>query len=685
MKTYIIYIATLLAALALPANGQTGIPVTKAAPDAPAMPYKLSTTVIGNAHGTLAVTDNEEGGGGVVFVGNDTLVYGANNKKNATTVKLTLTLKANYIPRSDYPKAYRTNDKTTLIVLDPVEDPSTAETKVYTFYMPPYPVTIETAYALPIASVDAITLKAQAASETDAIALLPAYIPVTLANGQKESLAVASTGGWAFKASGDTGTGTATYDPHGGAVNRFTATLAANALPDSIDKGTLLTKAGATYTAEVLVVNQAEPLAPIETDKGLTILPGTGDNLNGKIGDKEVPFNGTIEGAEVPSLKVDGGVKDATLTLKGVTVSGGSDPEGSKTEVETGADLTIRIEGSNNLGTLAIGKDASVVLDKAEGATLEGTSVSNDGTFRDSTATIPTVTGDGALSISGTLSGGGSFTTNTPVTLTASTTDRAGTTTFIWQKREADGSYKEVRKQAYKEDGTPIQTRSGSAATDNGIVDTYSPSTSATGISEYRCLIERTVTIPASGGSGEATTATTLLSTQPAKVEVWSDSDPEPVTSYTVTLPALEGFSISPAPGQHSVEEGYDFSFTLTPAEGNDTPAPTVTTSRGETLTPRPSDGLYVINGIYEDITVRFTSQPTANEEITPADEQVSVRGTRGGVRIQTTRPATATVHTLSGRPVTRMILPAGESRVGLPSGFYIIRVGNESRKAIVR
>lgn len=683
MKTYIIYIATLLAALALPANGQTGIPVTKAAPDAPAMPYKLSTTVIGNAHGTLAVTDNKEDGGGVVFVGNDTLVYGANNDNN-TTVKLTLTLKANYIPRSDYPKAYRTNDKTTLVALTPAGESSAAETKVYTFRMPAYPVTVETAYALPVASVDTITLTATTADTEAVIALLPDYIPVTLANGHKDSLKVAS--GTARKSYRAEDNGGKAYDGGSGATNMFLYHL--SALPDSLDEGNgVLGKIDNTLTALVPVVNKVQPLVPTDDDKGKDlVISGGGDHLNGGTGEgDQKPFDGTIEKATPPSLTIDESVKDATLTLKDVTVSGGDTPEQAKTEVKSGADLTIKVEGTSSLGKLVVNSGASVILDKAEGATLEGTSVSNDGTFRDSTATIPTVTGDGALSISGTLSGGGSFTTNTPVTLTASTTDRAGTTTFIWQKREADGSYKEVRKQAYKEDSPPIQTRSGSAATDNGIVDTYSPSTSATGISEYRCLIERTVTIPASGGSGEATTATTLLSTQPAKVEVWSDSDPEPVTSYTVTLPALEGFSISPAPGQHSVEEGYDFSFTLTPAEGNDTPAPTVTTSRGETLTPRPSDGLYVITGIYEDITVRFTSLPTANEEITPADEQVSVRGTRGGVRIQTTRPATATVHTLSGRPVTRMILPAGESRVGLPSGFYIIRVGNESRKAIVR
>lgn len=681
MKTYIIYIATLLATLALPANGQTGIPATKAAPDAPAMPYKLSTTVIGSAHGTLAVTDNEEGGDGLVIVGNDTLVYGAYND-NATTVKLTLTPKANYIPRSGYPKAYKTAGNTTPVALTPAGESSAAETKVYTFRMPAYPVTVETAYALPVASVDTITLTATTADAEAVIALLPDYIPVTLANGHKDSLKVASgTARKSYRAEDNDGKA---YDDGSGATNMFLYHL--SALPDSLDEGNgVLGKIDNTLTALVPVVNKVQPLVPTGDDKGKDlVISGGGDHLNGGTGEgDQKPFDGTIEKATPPSLTIYESVKDATLTLKDVTVSGGDTPEQAKTEVKSGADLTIKVEGTSSLGKLVVNSGASVILDKPDGATLRNTSVSNDGTFRDSTATITTVTGHGALSISGTLSGGGSVTPNSPVTLTASTTDRTGTTTFIWQKRGADGSYEEVRKQAYKEDGTPIRTRSGTAS--DGITDNFEPETSTDGSAEYRCLIERTVTIPAGGDNTEATTATTLLSTRPAKVEVRSESDPEPVTSYTVTLPALEGFSISPAPGQHSVEEGYDFSFTLTPAEGNDTPAPTVTTSRGETLTPRPSDGLYVINGIYEDITVRFTSLPTANEEITPADEQVNVRGTRGGVRIQTTRPATATVHTLSGRPVTRMILPAGESRVELPSGFYIIRVGNESRKAIVR
>lgn len=682
MKAYILYIATLLAALALPLAAQTGVPVTKAVPDDPVMPYRLTTAITGSAHGE-ATLSTQSGTGAFAPLGEDSLAYGAspNGGKpnpNADSVKLAITPDAGYVIRDGYPKAYKTGDTESGVSLTPEADEDGA--RIHAFRMPAHPVTVEIAYALPVEKVADITLKAPAAGEAEAIALLPAYIHVTLANGQKDSLAVASTGGWTFKASGVTGDGTSAYDIKPGAANRFTATLAA--LPDSIDKGTALSIAGETYTAEVRVANQAEALKPTAPDKGLIILPGTGDNLNGKTGDEEVPFNGTIESAEVPSLEVNGEVKDVTLTLKDVTVSGGSDPEGSKTEVKSGADLTLRIEGTNNLGTLAIGTGATVVLDKAEGAKLEVTTVSNHGTFRDSTATITAVTGHGALSISGTLSGGGSVTPNTAVALTASCSDKDGITTFIWQRRKADGSYTETQKNKYNDAGAPIQTRSGTAP-DGGITDTYRFVTSTDGISEYRCLIERTVTTPAGEGGGEATTATTLLSTRPAKVEVRSGSDPEPATSYTVTLPALEGFTSEPAPGQHSVEEGYDFSFALTPAAGNTAPAPIVTTSRGETIQPRPGDGLYVISRIYEDITVRFTSLPTANETINT--EGIRIQGVSGAVHIQTPHPATATVYTLSGSPVKQLGLSAGDSRVELPAGIYIIRVGNESRKAIVR
>lgn len=677
MKTYILYIATLLAAFALPATAQTDGINTKAIPDAPAMPYKLSLVTSGGNNGTVKVED-ANAGGGITIAGSDTLVYGASgsgsDNPNATTVKLTVTPNAGYVVRKDYPKAYKTGNSNVALTL--------TDSK---FSMPAHPVTVEIAYATPVTQVAAITLKAETATPEAVIALLPARIHITLANGHKDSLEVASPGGWSFKASGSTGDGMPTYDRTPGAVNRFTATLAADALPDTIDKGTVLTADGETYTAVVLVANQAEALKPADPDqskdKGLVVSGGTGDNLNGKLDEEEIPFNGTIEETKVKSIEVDGTVKDAILTLKDVTVSGGDDPAAAKTEVQSGANLTLRLEGTNTLGTLTVGSGASLVLDKAKGAKLEVTTISNSGIFRDSTATVTAVAdGIGKLSIEGDLTGGGSVTPNTKVTLTASCTDKAGITTFIWQKRNTDGSYTDTQKKDYDANGTPVETKSGEAF--EGIKDSFEPATSSSGSTEYRCLIERTVTKTGEGSS--EITATTLLSTQPAKVEVKSGGDPViPATYYTVTLPALDGFTSNPTPGRHSVEGGNSFSFSLTPAEGSAAPAPIVTTSRGETIGPRESDGKYVISGIHEDITISFTSQPTANEVM--ATEGIRIQGVSGAVYIRTPQPITTAIYTLSGRPVKQLNLPAGDNRIGLPDGFYIISTGKFRQKVIVR
>lgn len=664
MKAYILYTATLLGALALPANGQTGNIDTKSIPAEPSMPYKLSTTVVGTNHGTMIVEDyNDEGG--VIVVDNDTLVYGASNDFT-TYVALIARPDTGYAVRNKYPKVYKTGKPEVTIKVNSRNDSTNC------FSMPPYPVTVEMAYGEQIKSIAPITLKEEAADAESVISKLPGYVYITLETGRKDSLAVK---GWVFKASGSTGDGTNIYDADDGANNRFTATLDA-ALPDSI------VDAAEPFFADdactVRVVNMTKPLKP-NTDNKLTISSGSDDNLTGKVGDEDAkPFNGTIESANVNEIEIGQDVKDATLTLKGVTVADKTSP--GTTTIKEGADLILQIEGDNDLGTLTVEQGATIVLKKEEEASLGNTTVSNSGTFRDSTASVTTVGGSGKLSIDGSLTGGGSVNTNSKVTLTATCTDKAGITSFIWQKRNADGSYTEVQKKEYDANGAPIETKSSQAF--EGIKDNYEPATSSNGNTEYRCLIERTVTT--TGGGSIPTTATTLLSTHPATVEVKSGGDPViPATYYTVTLPALEGFTSRPAPGQHSVEEGYSFSFSLTPVEGNTAPTPVVTTNRGETIDPRQSDGKYVIPSIYENITITFTSLPTANEAM--ATENIRIQSVAGAVYIQTPQPAATVIYTLSGQLVRKLSLPAGDSRIGLPEGFYIIRIGSLLQKIIIR
>lgn len=675
MKAYIIYIATLLAALALPATAQNGGTGTKAAPDNPAMPYKLTTVTISGNNGTVEVKDAKEGGNGIITVENDTLVYGATGN-NATTVKLAVTPNTGYTIRKGYPKAYKTGNSSSTITV--------TESK---FAMPASPVTVEIAYAHQLDSIADITLKENKQTADEVIAILPRYVHIILAGGRKDSLPVSK---WTYEASKNNGSNDAhnnggsngEYNATDGAVNVFTFTL--EALPDSIDaNGKLTDSSDGGYTGTAQVANMALPLVPTETDKGITISGGTGDNLNSNTDGNSAPkpFDGTIgngTGTEVKSIKIDATVQDGTITLKGVTVSGSgtSGSTDAKTEVVAGASVTIKVEGTNNLGNLTVASGGTLILDKADGASLETTSVTNSGTLIDSTATLTKVTGDGALEIDANLSGGGSVTPNTAVTLTSTVNDRAGTTYFIWQQKQADGSYTDITTNEYNDQGE-IQTKT----TGTGIIDTYQPATTSVGKAEYRCLVKRVKTI--SGGG----TATTLLSTKSATVEVKSGGNPTPPvpvpTYYTVTLPAVEGFTTKPAAGNHTVEEGYNFSFSLTLPEGYTGDAPTVTTSRGETLTPRESDGKYVIRDVTENITVEIAGIPTANAEMTADDIRIECHA--GSVHIHTPNPVATAIYTLTGHRFRQLSLPAGDNRIRLPQGAYIVVAGDKRQKLVVR
>ena len=680
MKAYILYIATLLAALALPATAQNGGTGTKTAPDKPAMPYKLTTVTIGDNNGTMEVKDAKEGGNGVITVENDTLAYGAYGN-NATTVKLTATPNDGYTIRKGYPKAYKTDNSSSTITV--------TESK---FAMPPFPVTVEIAYAHKLDSIADITLKESKQTADEVIAILPRYVHIILAGGRKDSLPVSK---WTYDASKNNGSNDAhnnggtdgAYNTADGAVNVFSFTLAA--LPDSIDANGKLTNSeggDGKYTGTAKVANMAKPLVPTDTDKGIIISGGTGDNLNSDTegGTAPKPFDGTIGKAEstttVKALEISGDVKDATLILNNIAVTGGSNSTDNKTDIKAGATVTLKLEGENTLGTLTVESNASVILKPEADAKLSVTEIKNAGTFIDSTATITKVTGDGALEIAADLSGGGSVTPNTAVTLTSTVNDLAGTTYFIWQQKQADGSYTDVTTNEYNDQGE-LQTKATT-----GIIDKYQPATTSVGKAEYRCLVKRVKTTTGGSGGGSST-ATTLLSTKSATVEVKSGGNPTPPvpipTYYTVTLPSVEGFTTKPAAGNHTVEEGYSFSFSLILPEGYTGDAPTVSTSRGETLTPRESDGKYVIRDVTENITVEIAGLPTAKTEMTADDIRIECHA--GSVHIHTPSPVATAIYTLTGHRFRQLSLPAGDNRIRLPQGAYIVVAGDKRQKLVVR
>lgn len=688
MKTHLFNIILLLACFALPVAAQTD---TKTVPSAPAMPYKLTLNTIGYNNGTVKIEDNTTGGNGIVVVGNDTLAYGAplsgtpgTANPNATNVKLTITPKASYSIRSNYPKIYKTKDteKTQLNYTE-----TTLGSIVYTFSMPDSPVTIEVAYATKLKSADDITLKKNYSSSAAVIAELPASAVFTLESGHKVSLPVS---GWEYNTTDNDGSGVHNNEESGGsyntktaAVNVFTCTLDQAALPqapnDSLDY-TILTN----YACKVKVANMAEPLVPTSDDKTLIILPGTGDNLNAKLGngDQQKPFNGTIGDGQnmitVETIEIDGNVKDATLTLKNIKVE--KSGEQPKTEIKDGASVTLIVEGNSDLGKLTVGNGSSVILHPKDGASIGNTQIANSGTFIDSTATVTTVTGTGALDIDASLKGGKQVPVNTPVTLTATTNDpgaEGSTTTFLWQKKNSDGSYTDMDSHTQSPSAVTTfsapATRAGSA----GLTDTYLPPTNTAGSTAYRCLIKR-----------EKDNTLTLLSTKSATVTVTPKSDPNTEPSnpsetvyYNVTLPRLTGATTNPDAGKQKVEAWTDFVFTLTLDKDYDQSQPIVTTSRGETLTARISDSAYIVKDVRSDIEIYIAgivknTPDVANETVSSDAIKVWTIGSQ--LHIHTATPTDIYIYTFSGSLSKQLGHLSGDQTIALPQGNYIVVAGNK-------
>lgn len=154
---------------------------------------------------------------------------------------------------------------------------------------------------------------------------------------------------------------------------------------------------------------------------------------------------------------------------------------------------------------------------------------------------------------------------------------------------------------------------------------------------------------------------------------------------YTVTLPEVEGATLSQRPGGHTVEEGYDFSFTLTLDAAYDQSVPVVTTSRGETLTP-DIVGRYRIRNVEEDITVSITGifpndDPTANAAIAG---EVQVKAIGSVLYIYTPNKETVSIFTLTGT-LLKQQCTAGSTEIRLPAGMYLIRVEGRTYKVVIR
>lgn len=165
------------------------------------------------------------------------------------------------------------------------------------------------------------------------------------------------------------------------------------------------------------------------------------------------------------------------------------------------------------------------------------------------------------------------------------------------------------------------------------------------------------------------------------------DPDPVPPIYYTVTLPLVEGAITDPIAGEYDVEAWSNFRFYLTLDKEYDQSEPVITTDRGETITPRSSDGAYIVKYVRNDMEIFIDGivknpDPVANETI--ATDVVKVWAAKGYLHISSPTTQTVQVYNLTGSLVKQADIPVGDTRWALPAGIYIVQVGSARYKVIL-
>lgn len=367
-------------------------------------------------------------------------------------------------------------------------------------------------------------------------------------------------------------------------------------------------------------------------------------------GEDTVPADGTLTG-------------DGTITATQVTLQGNATLDNvntQKTVIADGTTSVITLTGtSNDLGTIT--NAGTLTLNADEGTTITVASVDNSGTFIDNTGSVTVVTGDASLDLSADDAMPSDQTATGRVTLTTKpAVAEDADVSYQWQKQE-NGSWTDV--------SNPY-TR----ATVAGSPDF---TTSISGMYRCRITVEK------------GSVSTTLLTrSATATVNSTPDPDPEP-TYYTVTLPSVEGAATDPVAGDYDVESSDNFRFYLTLDADYNQSVPVVTTSRGETITPRTSDGAYIVKYVHSDLVISIggivkNPPPVANAEI-QSGTRIFTRD--GNLFITTDRPARAQVFALTGQLIRSLDLPAGTTRVDpLTDGIYIVRLSDGTvQKVVVR
>ena len=176
----------------------------------------------------------------------------------------------------------------------------------------------------------------------------------------------------------------------------------------------------------------------------------------------------------------------------------------------------------------------------------------------------------------------------------------------------------------------------------------------------------------------------------------YEDPTPPPPPApiyYSVFLPSVEGAVTDPVAGTYDVESWSTFRFYLTLDTAYSQSQPIVTTSRGETLQPRTSDGAYLLKYVRTDVEVYIDGillnpPPVANEPIRAAAPESEIWSEDAClcIRLPEGLPTSPVrIFTPEGRLLDSFRSTPGLNRRQLPTGIYIVQVGKTARKVAVK
>lgn len=168
---------------------------------------------------------------------------------------------------------------------------------------------------------------------------------------------------------------------------------------------------------------------------------------------------------------------------------------------------------------------------------------------------------------------------------------------------------------------------------------------------------------------------------------------PPPTVYYTVSLPSVEGAVTDPSAGSYEVESWSTFCFYLTLDADYDESQPVVTTSRGETIMPRTSDGAYLVKYVRTDVEIFIDGivknlPPVANEPIRAAASEPEIWSEDAClcIRLPEGMPTSPVrIFTPEGRLLHAFRSTPGLNRRQLPTGIYIVQVRDTVRKVLIK